>query len=188
MITMGFKKGSFNLFEVEHSVDIRYLQIHTQIAWNAIMNGKGTIIIPSIGEMYPSKLTQEAILHRPSAIDFESQIKVIKEIAEKRFDSEHLKNGLVILLGFDTLVNRFGSDKTLAIVEAIINYAQESGTTIIGTMKRGMKFLGYVTHVADSHFVFKDLNHALVIYGMRPKTGLYAVDLIENQVRLIPIV
>ena len=184
----GFKKGSFNLFEVEHSVDMRYLQIHTQIAWNAIMNGRGTIIIPSIGEMYPSELTQEAIIHRPNATDFESQIKAIKEIAEKGFDSEHLKNGLVILLGFDTLVNRFGSDKTLAMVEAIINYAQESGTTIVGTMKRGMRFLGYITHVADSHFVFKDLNHALVIYGMRPKTGLYAVDLIENQVRLIPIV
>jgi hypothetical protein len=184
----GFKKGSFHLFEVEHSVDMRYLQIHTQIAWNASMNGRGTIIIPSIGEIYPSELTQEAITNRPNAIDFESQIKATKEIAEKRFDSEHLKNGLVILLGFDTLVNRFGSDKTLAMVEAIIDYAQESGTTIVGTMKRGMRLLGYVTHVADSHFVFKDLNHALVIYGMRPKTGLYAVDLIENQVRLIPIV
>ena len=112
----------------------------------------------------------------------------MKEIAEKKFDSEHLRNGLVIFLGFDALVSRFGSDKTLALVEAIINYAQESGTTIIGTMKRGMKFLGYVTHVVDSHFVFKDLNNALVIYGMRPKTSLYAVDLIENRVRLIPIV
>jgi len=188
MITGGFKKGSFNLFEVEHSVDLRYLQIHTQIAWNAIMNGRGTIIVPSIGEIYPSELSQEAILHRPRTNDFESEIKVLKEITEKRFDYEHLRNGLIIFLGFDTLINRFGSDKTLAIVEAIINYAQESGTTIIGTIKRGMKFLGYVTHVADSHFVFKDLNNALVIYGMRPKTGLYAVDLVENRVRLIPIV
>lgn len=51
-----------------------------------------------------------------------------------------------------------------------------------------MEFLGYITHVADSHFVFKDLNNALVIYGMRPKTGLYAVDIIEKQVKLIPIV
>jgi len=188
IIIGGFKKGSFNLFEVEHSVDMRYSQIHTQIAWNAIMNNRGVIIIPSIGEIYPPKLSQEAVLHRPNANDVESEIKFVKEIAEKRFDSEHLKNGLVIFLGFDTLINRFGSDKTLTIVEAIINYAQESGTTIIGTMKRGMKFLGYVTHVADSHFVFKDLNNALVIYGMRPKTGLYAVDLVENRVRLIPIV
>ncbi|MCP8307734.1 MAG: AAA family ATPase [archaeon] len=187
-ITGGFKKGSFNLLEVEHSVDMRYLQIHTQITWNAVMNKRGTMIIPSIGEIYPSELVQEVVLHRPNTNDFESEIKVVKEIAEKRFDSKHLRNGLVIFLGFDTLVNRFGSDKTLAIVEAIINYAQESGTTIIGTMKRGMKFLGYVTHVADSHFVFKDLNNALVVYGMRPKTGLYAVDLIENKVRLIPIV
>ncbi len=184
----GFKKGSFNLFEIEHSVDMRYLQIHTQIAWNAIMNGKPTIIIPSIGEMYPYKLTQEAALYRPNASDFENQIKALEEISKKKFDSEHVKNGMVILLGFDSLLNRFGSDKTLATIEAIINYAQESGTTFIGTMKRGMKFLGYVTHVADSHFVCKDLNNALVIYGMRPKTSLFAVDLVENQVRLIPIV
>ena len=187
-ITGGFKKGSFNLLEVEHSVDMRYLQIHTQIAWNAVMNERGTMIVPSIGEMYPSELSQKVILHRPNTNDFESEIKVVKEIAEKKFDSEHLRNGLVIFLGFDALVSRFGSDKTLALVEAVINYAQESGTTIIGTMKRGMKFLGYATHVVDSHFVFKDLNNALVIYGMRPKTGLYAVDLIENRVRLIPIV
>jgi len=187
-ITGGFKKGSFNLLEVEHSVDMRYLQIHTQIAWNAVMNERGTMIVPSIGEMYPSELSQKVILHRPNTNDFESEIKVVKEIAEKKFDSEHLRNGLVIFLGFDALVSRFGSDKTLALVEAVINYAQESGTTIIGTMKRGMKFLGYATHVVDSHFVFKDLNNALVIYGMRPKTSLYAVDLIENRVRLIPIV
>jgi hypothetical protein len=167
---------------------MRYLQIHTQISWNAIMNWRGTIIIPSIGEVYPSELLQEAILYRPSANDFESEIKTLKEITEKSFDSEHLKNGLVVFIGFDTLINRFGSEKTLAMVENIINYAQESGATIIGTMKRGMRFLGYVTHIADSHFVFKDLNHALAIYGMRPKTSLYAVDLIENQVRLIPIV
>jgi KaiC/GvpD/RAD55 family RecA-like ATPase len=187
-ITGGFKKGRFNLFEIEHSVDMRYLQILTQIAWNAVMNGKGTIVVPSIGETYPSELLQEVILHRPCANDFESEIKAIRESAEKRFGSKRLKSGLVIFLGFDTLVNRFGSEKTLAMVEAIINYAQETGTTVIGTMKRGMKFLGYVTHLADSHFVFKDLNHALVIYGMRPKTGLYAVDLIGGQVRLIPIV
>jgi KaiC/GvpD/RAD55 family RecA-like ATPase len=188
MIAGGFKKGSFNLFEVEHSVDMRYLQIHAQIAWNAIMNNRSVIIIPSIGEIYPSKLSKEVVLHRPSTDDFESEIKTLKEIAEKKFDSGHLKNGLVILLGLDTFINRFGSNKTLTIVEAIINYAQESGTTIIATIKRGMEFLGYITHVADSHFVFKDLNNALVIYGMRPKTGLYAVDIIEKQVKLIPIV
>jgi KaiC/GvpD/RAD55 family RecA-like ATPase len=187
-ITGGFKKGSFNLFEVEHSVDMRYLQIHTQIAWNAVMNRRGTIIVPSIGEVYPSELSREVILHYPRANDFESEIKVMREIVEKRFGSKHLSKGLVIFLGFDTLVNRFGSDKTLAMVEASINYAQESGATVIGIMKRGMKFLGYVTHVADSHFVFKDLNNALVVYGMRPKTSLYAVDLVENQVRLIAIV
>jgi hypothetical protein len=112
----------------------------------------------------------------------------MKEIAEESFNSEQLRKGLVILLGFDTLLNRFGSDTTLPIAETTINYAQESGATIIGTMKRGIRFLEYITHMADSHFVFKDLNNAFVIYGMRPKTGLYAVDLIDNQVDLIPIV
>lgn len=187
-ITGGFKKGSFNLFEIEHGVDLRYLQIHTQIAWNTVMNRKGVIIVPSIGEVYPPELSQEVISYRPRADDFESEMKSMKEIAKKSFESEQLRNGLVILLGFDTLLNRFGSDTTLPIVETTINYAQENGATIIGTMKRGMRFLEYITHMAHSHFVFKDLNNALVIYGMRPKTGLYAVDLIDNQVRLISIV
>ncbi|MCP8304835.1 MAG: AAA family ATPase [archaeon] len=187
-ITGGFKKGSFNLFEIEHSVDTRYLQIHTQIAWNVIMNKGGVIIVPSIGERYPSELLREAILHRPQTNDFESEIKVIREIVEKKFNSKGLKKGLVVFLGFDTFINRFGSDKTLTMVEDMINYAQESGTIIIGTMKRGMEFLEYVTHTAESHFVFKDLTNALVIYGMRPRTGLYAVDLIENRIRLVPIV
>jgi len=187
-ITRGFKKGSFNLFEIEHGVDLRYLQIHTQIAWSAVMNRKGVIIIPSLGEVYPPELSQNAILYRPRADDFGSEIESIKKVAEESFDSEQLRNGLVILLGFDTLLNRFGSDTTLPITEATINYAQENRATIIGTMKRGMRSLEYVTHIADSHFVFKDLNNALVVYGMRPKTGLYAVDLIDNQVHLIPIV
>ncbi|MCP8310482.1 MAG: AAA family ATPase [Candidatus Methylarchaceae archaeon HK02M1] len=187
-ITGGFKKGSFNLFEIEHGVDMRYLQIHTQIAWNTIMNKGAVIIVPSIGERYPSELLREVILHHPQTNDFESEIKVIREIVEKKFNSKCLKKGLVIFLGFDTLINRFGSDKTLTIVQAIMNYTEENGTIIIGTMKRGMEFLEYVTHTAESHFVFKDLNNALVIYGMRPKTGLYVIDLIENQVRLVPIV
>jgi KaiC/GvpD/RAD55 family RecA-like ATPase len=187
-ITLGLKKGSLNLFEVEHSVDMRYLQIHTQIAWNAVKNRKGTIIVPSIGENYPPELLQEVILYRPHASDFESEIKYMKESAEKRFDSGHLRNGLVIFLGFDTILNRFGPDKTLPIIEITADYARESGSTIIGTMKRGMRFLEDVTHTVNSHFIFKDLDNALAIYGMRPKTGLHAVDLIENQVRLIPIV
>ncbi|MCP8322569.1 MAG: hypothetical protein L6N96_00100 [Candidatus Methylarchaceae archaeon HK02M2] len=187
-ITGGFKKGSFNLFEIEHSVDKRYLQIHTQIAWNIILNNGGILIIPSIGEKYPSELLHEAILHRPRSNNSESEIKIIREIVEKNYNTKHFKNGIFIFLGFDTLINRFGSDKTLALVESIINYAEESGTIIIGTMKRGMEFLEYVTHTMESHFVFKDLTNALVIYGMRPKTGLYAVNLIENEVKLTPIV
>lgn len=187
-ITGGFEKGSFNLFEVEHGVDMRYLQILSQIAWNAIMNRKGIIMIPSIGEIYPPELLKEVISYRPHANNFESEIKLMKEIAEKKFDSEQLKNGLVLLIGFDTLLNRHGTDTALTLVDALTNYAQENKTTIIGTMKRGMRFLEYVTHMADSHFVFKDFNNALVIYGMRPKTGLFAVDMIENQVSFTPIV
>jgi hypothetical protein len=187
-ITQGFKKGSFNLFEVEHGVDLRYLQIHTQIALNAVMNRKGMIIIPSIGEAYPTQSSKEIILHCHRADDIESEIESIKETTEKNFNSEQLSNGLVILLGLDTFVSRFGSDTMLTMVEAIISYARESGATIIATMKRAMESLEYITHMADTHIVFKDLNNALVIYGMRPKTGLYAVDLIDNQVRLIPVV
>jgi hypothetical protein len=187
-ITNGFRKGSFNLFEVEHGVDMRYLQIHTQIAWNAVMNKRGVIIVPSLGEVYPRELSRETILHNPHAEDFESEIKAMEEISEKRFDPSSIRKGLVILLGFDTLLNRFGPGNTLTIVENVINYAKESGNTIIGTMKRGIRLLGYTTHTAESHFVFKDFTNALVIYGMRPKTNLYAVDIIKDEVRLIPIV
>lgn len=187
-IATGFKKGSVNLFEIEHSVDMRYLQILTQIAWNAVMNRKRTIILPSIGEEYPPELLQKVILYTLQTSDFENELNSIKEQAENKFNSEHLRNDLVIFLGFDTILNRFGPDKTLPIIETTTNYAHESGSTIIVTMKRGIRFLDDVTHTVDSHFIFKDLNNALAIYGMRPKTGLYAIDLIERQVRLIPIV
>ena len=187
-ITGGFRRGSLNLFEIEHGVDLRYLQIHTQIAWNASANRKGVIIVPSIGEVYPPELLQNAILYRPRTDDFENEMQSMEGLARESFDSEQLRNGLVILLGFDALLNRFGSDTGIPIVETAIDHAQESGHTIIGTMKRGMGFLEYVTHTVDSHFVFKDLNNALIIYGMRPKTGLYAVDLINNQIHLMPIV
>ncbi|MGQ9719042.1 MAG: hypothetical protein ACUVWK_04290 [Nitrososphaerales archaeon] len=152
------------------------------------MNKRGVIIVPSLGEVYPRELSRETILHNPHGEDFKSEIKAMEEISEKRFDPGSIRKGLVILLGFDTLLNRFGPEKTLAIVEDVINYAKESGNTIIGTMKRGTRFLGYTTHTAESHFVFKDLTNALVIYGMRPKTGLYAVDIIKDDVRLVPIV
>jgi len=151
------------------------------------MNGKDGIIAPSIGEVYPTELTREVIIYRPHANDFESEMKLMSEAAEEA-DSKQRKNGLVIFIGFDTFISRYGSDKLLKMVEVIVNYAQQSRTTIVGTMKRGMESLEYITHIADSHIVFKDLNNALVIYGMRPKTGLCAVDLIENQVRLVPII
>ncbi|MCJ7631875.1 hypothetical protein MUP77_05695, partial [Candidatus Bathyarchaeota archaeon] len=135
--------------------------------------------------VYPIELNQKVITYRPNASDFESEMKLISETAE---EAEQRRNGLVIFIGFDTFISRFGSDKLLKMVEAIVNYARQNGTTIVGTMKRGMEFTEYITHIADSHIVFKDLDNALVIYGMRPKTGLYAVDLIENQVRLVPII
>jgi hypothetical protein len=188
-ITKGFRKGSFNLFEVEHGVDLRYLQIQLQTALNAVMNRKGVIIVPSIGEIYPDESLRGMIIHRPSADGIRGEVESMKKTAEESFDSEQLRDGLVILLGIDTFLSRFGSSDTmLTVLDAIVSYARETGATIVGTMKRAIEFLEYATHIADSHIVFKDLNNALVIYGMRPKTGLYAVDLIDSQVRLIPVV
>jgi KaiC/GvpD/RAD55 family RecA-like ATPase len=188
VITGGFKRGSFNLFEVEHGVDLRYMQLQTQIAWNAVGNGRGVIVVPSMGEKYPAELTREVVTHLPNSKDFESEVEYIKELCKRRFSEEQFRKGLMIFLGFDTIANRYGYDSVLAIAERTINFAQENGAVVIGTMKRGIKHLSYMTHVADTHFVFKDVANALTVYGMRPKTGLYAVDLIDNRVRLIPIV
>ncbi len=48
-VTGGLKYGSCNVLEIDHGVGKRYYQILTALASNAIKNGRGVFILPSIG-------------------------------------------------------------------------------------------------------------------------------------------
>ncbi len=48
-VTGGLKYGSCNVLEIDHGVGKRYYQILTALASNAIKNGRGVFILPSLG-------------------------------------------------------------------------------------------------------------------------------------------
>jgi len=60
--------------------------------------------------------------------------------------------------------------------------------SVLYIMREGMEISRIVTSTVDTHLVFRDVNGALVLYGIRPVTGLYGVTSGEEGIQLIPIV
>lgn len=55
IVTGGLKYGSCNVLEINHGVGKRYYQMLTALASNAIKNGRGVFILPSIGYQLSSR-------------------------------------------------------------------------------------------------------------------------------------
>jgi len=78
---------------------------------------------------------------------------------------------------------------TIKFVEEFIEGILGSNDVFVGIVKRPQQIIDVISHVADTHFVFKDINGSLGMYGMRPKTVIYNIALkAKDELIFTPIV
>ncbi|MFW5898822.1 MAG: hypothetical protein ACOCT7_03080, partial [Candidatus Saliniplasma sp.] len=77
--------------------------------------------------------------------------------------------------GFDTMEYLMGNEIAIKeLLEAVAN-TKASRKLGIGLVKHGLKVASEIKNMADNYFVINSINKTPCIYGIKPKTGLYAI-------------
>jgi len=190
-VTGGLKYGSCNVIEIEHGVGKRYYQILTALASNALKNGRGVFILPSIGYQLGSRdifVPANVVVSHPE--EDEDLEKWGAELLDK-WDRLRERTGRPILniIGMDAMEFAFGYKKVLNMASRMIRKWKETNDINIFVVKTGQESINMAIHTADTYFLVNELNGGLCIYGIIPRTepyGLFLGD--QNKISLTPIV
>jgi KaiC/GvpD/RAD55 family RecA-like ATPase len=190
-LTGGLKFGSCNVIEIDHGVGKRYYQILTALASNALKNGRGVFILPSIGYQLSARdifVPANVVLSQPD--DDEDLEEWGKELLEK-WDELRERTGRPILniIGMDAMEFAFGYKKLLNMANRMIRKWKETNDINVFVVKTGQESINMAIHTADTYFLVNELNGGLCLYGVIPRTEPYNLLLEDNnRIKLIPIV
>jgi archaellum biogenesis ATPase FlaH len=191
ILTGGLKYGSCNVIEIDHGVGKRYYQILTALASNALKNGRGVFILPSIGYQLSSRdifVPTNVVISQPEEDEYIGAWG--KELLEK-WDGLRERTGRPILniIGMDAMEFAFGYKKLLNMANRMIRKWKETNDINVLVVKTGQESINMAIHTADTYFLVNELNGGLCLYGIIPRTEPYNL-LFENQnkISLTPIV
>jgi len=189
-VTGGLKYGSCNVLEIGQGVGKRYYQILTALASNALKNGRGVFVLPSIGYQLSSLdifVPNNVLVSQPEG---EDPVSWGKELMEK-WDALRERTGRPILniIGLDAIEFAFGYKAVLNLANIMIRSWKESNDINVLVVKSGQESMNMAIHTADTYLLVSELNGGLCIYGVIPRTEPYNMLLEEgNRISLTPIV
>ncbi|MCJ7445073.1 MAG: GvpD gas vesicle [Methanotrichaceae archaeon] len=186
----GLKYGSCNVLEITHGVGKRYYQILTALASNAIKNGRGVFILPSIGYQLSTRdifVPTNVIISQPQGETPEEWGNNLLE----RWDELRTRTGRPILniIGLDALEFAFGYKELLNMTNMMFRRWKETKDINFLIVKTGQESLNMAIHTADTYLLIDELNGGLCIYGIIPRTEPFNIVFEDkNRIGLIPIV
>jgi len=189
-ISGGLKYGSCNVLEIDHGVGKRYYQLLTALASNAIKNGRGVFILPSIGYQLSSRdifVPTNVAVSQPQGGDPEAWGK---ELLQK-WDVLRERTGRPILniIGLDAIEFAFGYNEVLNLTNIMIRKWKETNDINVLIVKSGQQSINMAIHTADTYFLVNELNGGLCLYGIIPRTEPCNMLLEDrNRISLTPIV
>ncbi len=190
VVTGGLKYGSCNVLEINHGVGKRYYQILTALASNAIKNGRGVFILPSIGYQLSSRdifVPTNVVVSQPEG---EDPVAWGKELQGK-WDALRERTGRPILniIGLDSIEFAFGYKAVLNLANLMISKWKETNDINVLVVKSGQESMNMAVHTADTYLLVNELNGGLCLYGIIPRTEPYYIRLEDrNRISLTPIV
>lgn len=190
IVTGGLKYGSCNVLEIDHGVGKRYYRILTALASNAIKNGRGVFILPSIGYQLSSRdifVPNNVIVSQPEGDDSGAWGKDLL----KKWDALREKTGRPILniIGLDSIEFSFGYKASLNLINLMIRNWKETNDINVLVVKSGQESMNMAIHTADTYFLVNELNGGLSLYGVIPRTEPYNMMLDDrNRISLTPMV
>ena len=189
-VTGGLKYGSCNVLEIDHGVGKRYYQILTALASNAIKNGRGVFILPSLGYQLSSRdifVPTNVIVSQPEG---EDPVAWGKDLLQK-WDVLRERTGRPILniIGLDAIEFAFGYKAVLNLTNLMIRNWKETNDINVLVVKSGQESINMAIHTADTYILVNELNGGLFLYGVIPRTEPYNMLLEDrNRISLTPMV
>ncbi len=189
-VTGGLKYGSCNVLEIDHGVGKRYYQILTALASNAIKNGRGVFILPSIGYQLSHRdifVPTNVAISQPEGGDPKEWGKEVLQ----RWDELRERTGRPILniIGLDALEFAFGYKELLNLTNLMVRRWKETNDINVLIVKTGQESLNMAIHTADTYYLVNELNGGLCLYGIIPRTEPFNMLLEDrNRISLTPIV
>ena len=192
----GFKRGSYNLFEVSTIVgdglDIFLFPLIT----NHLLNGRAVISILREGITFDTKKSFLNVFtgskkwikssinferyvpkeepHRialPETID-ELIVKIDEITAQLRKEN---KETTLINVGLDVLENLYGIPGLNQFIPIIVSKSHLEGDIVVGWLKENQEYRGGTT-TAHSHWKIDLINRALVLEGIIPATEFFGIE------------
>ncbi|MEM3589461.1 MAG: ATPase domain-containing protein [Candidatus Bathyarchaeia archaeon] len=205
MLDGGVPQGSIMLFEIDERISKREYHLFTGPMTSQFnFQGRGAMIVPSIGvdaetirgirKAYGTTEDEFNRLIRilylgipepeeesPSIVafkgrDWEEDLKGVVKVADELRAKTGQPN--LWIMGLDALVDCYGED----ICERIMNYAaiaiRRRKSMLIALLKAGRKKLATrLSPIADVYLRFIRRHGCPLLYGIKPRTGLYAVEM-----------
>lgn len=212
----GFRRGSYNVIEVDQNVSSpEYNTILRPIIWNFITQGRGIVAVLT-GGSHPERMREDFVRFVDPAI-FDDRVRIAdyfvshtdkpyimslgtrnKEEALRIWKDNlgHLRGPdnapMIDYTGFDTLEYLRGD--TIAIKDLLnaVAKTKNSKDLGLGVIKPGLKLTQEIMNMADTYFKIIVINRCPCIFGVKPKTIIYAITMDETlgypHVSLTPIV
>ena len=212
----GFRRGSFNAFEVDVNVGIDdYYMLFTPSLLNFLSQGRGIIAVLAAGESHENlrdTLTKHTAPHvfdtRVRIADYtanETDLSYIVPMA--KFGREDALRAMVTAekaargpeqkpfleyTAFDTLESLMGDQVAIRMYFHGVQRTKLVGNLGIGLLKPGLLVSSEILNMMDTYFRIINIDNAPCIYGIRPRTTIYSISIDPEKgapyAKLTPIV
>lgn len=195
----GFDEGSYNVFEVQKNVsNEEFFSVIRPLFLNFISQKRGVISVLS-GGTHPENLRDDLIRFVPEEM-FNQKFRIVDHLSSQTDKSYKLalagKNqkqyrkiydksmkelrgdeglGILDYHALDTLEYMRGGEMALQELLSGVANTKNSKDLGIGILKPGLNLSQDIKNMADNYFVILSIHKTPCIYGVKPKTGLYAI-------------
>jgi KaiC/GvpD/RAD55 family RecA-like ATPase len=196
----GFRRGSFNAFEVDVNVGVDdYYMLFTPTFLNFLSQGRGIIAVLAAGES-PDKLRDTLVRH-VSTNQFDTRVRIPDYSANEteepyilpmgRYGREEAAKAMVAAeravagpdrkpfleyMAFDTFESLMGDQVAIRMYFQGVSRTKHVGNLGIGLLKPGLLVSSEILNMMDSYFRIINIDSATCIYGIRPRTTIYAIS------------
>jgi|HubBroStandDraft_1064217.scaffolds.fasta_scaffold00365_7 KaiC/GvpD/RAD55 family RecA-like ATPase len=196
----GFRRGSVNAFEVDVNVGIDdYYMLFTPTFLNFLAQGRGIIAVLAAGES-PEKLRETLVRHVPPN-QFDTRVRIPDYTANEtedpyilpmaRFGRDEAMRAMVTAekavagpdrkpfieyTAFDTFESLMGDQVAIRMYFQGLSRTKHVGNLGIGLLKPGLLVSSEILNMVDTYFRIINIDNAPCLYGIRPRTMIYAIS------------
>ena len=199
LLNGGFDAGSYTVFEVGENVsNPEFFSVIRPIFLNFMSKERGIQAVLS-GGTHPENL-KEDLTRYVSEDTFNQKFRIVdyfssksdkpwliplagkstdqvrKTYDERMYDIRGEENKPILEMnGLDTLEYLQGGEIAIKELLRAVADTKNSDDLGMGIIKPGLNLSREIKNMADNYFVLVDVNKTPCIYGIKPKTGLYAI-------------